>query len=56
MNYIIAGTSRCGKTMLVNKIVKELNGFSKLSIDNIIDSFEKTIPQVNINFKKCKIF
>lgn len=51
MNYIIAGTSRCGKTMLVNKVVKELNGFSKLSIDNIIDTFEKIIPQVNINFK-----
>lgn len=51
MNYIIAGTSRCGKTMLTNKIVKELKGFSKISIDNIIGTFEHTIPQLNINFK-----
>lgn len=51
MNYIIAGTSRCGKTMLTNKIIKELNGFSKISIDNMIGAFEHTLPQVDINFK-----
>ncbi len=54
MNYIIAGTSRCGKTMLTNKIVKELNGFSKISIDNIIGAFEHSIPEANINFKNGK--
>lgn len=51
MNYIIAGTSRCGKTMLTNKIVKELNGFSKISIDTMIGAFKHTIPQVDINFE-----
>lgn len=51
MNYIIAGTSRCGKTMLTNKIIKELNGYSKISIDNIIGVFEHTLPQAKINFK-----
>lgn len=51
MNYIIAGTSRSGKTMLANKICRNLKGFSKISIDNIIGAFEHTIPQVNINFK-----
>lgn len=51
MNYIIAGTSRCGKTMLTNKITKELSGYSKISIDNIIGVFENTLPQVDINFK-----
>lgn len=51
MNYIIAGTSRCGKTMLTNKIVKELSGFSKISIDNIIDTFDNTLPKLDINFK-----
>ena len=54
MNYIIAGTSRCGKTMLTNKIIKELNGFSKISIDNMIGAFEHTLPQVDINFKGGK--
>lgn len=54
MNYIIAGTSRCGKTMLTNKIVKELNGFSKISIDNMIGVFEHKLPQVDINFKDGK--
>ena len=54
MNYIIAGTSRCGKTMLTNKIIKELKGFSKISIDNIIGSFEHALPQVDINFKNGK--
>lgn len=54
MNYIIAGTSRCGKTMLTNKIIKELNGFSKISIDNMIGAFEHTLPQVDINFKDGK--
>lgn len=54
MNYIIAGTSRCGKTMLTNKIVKGLNGYSKISIDNIIGAFEHTIPQIDINFKNGK--
>lgn len=51
MNYIIVGTSRSGKTMLTNKICKELNGFSKISIDNMIGAFEHNIPQLNINFK-----
>lgn len=54
MNYIIAGTSRCGKTMLTNKVVKELSGFSKISIDNIVSAFKNTLPQVEINFKGGK--
>lgn len=54
MNYIIAGTSRCGKTMITNKIVKELNGFSKISIDNMISAFDHTLPQLDINFKDGK--
>lgn len=53
MNYIIAGTSRCGKTMLTNKIVKELNGFSKISVDNIISAFGNLL-QLEINFKDGK--
>lgn len=51
MNYIIAGTSRCGKTMLVNMLVRNLKGFSKISIDNIKCAFEETVPSLNINFE-----
>ena len=49
MNYIIRGTSRCGKTMLANMITQNLVGYNKLSTDNFIGAFNKSMPDVEIN-------
>lgn len=50
MNYIIIGTSRSGKTMLTNKLCREIPGFCKISIDNLKGTFEKIIPELKIDF------
>lgn len=49
MNYIIKGTSRCGKTMLTNMIVQKLVGYNKFSTDNFIGAFKFAMPQTEIN-------
>ena len=49
MNYIIKGTSRCGKTMLTNLIVQKLVGYNKFSTDNFIGAFYSSMPQLKIN-------
>lgn len=54
MNYIIKGTSRCGKTMLTNLIVQNLVGYNKLSTDNLIGAFNKCMPKLEINHNSGK--
>ena len=54
MNYIIRGTSRCGKTMLANMIVQKLVGYNKLSTDNFIGAFNSTMPELQINHSSGK--
>ena len=49
MNYIIKGTSRCGKTMLTNLIVQKLVGYNKFSTDNFIGAFMSAMPELEIN-------
>jgi len=54
MNYIIKGTSRCGKTMLTNLIVQQLVGYNKLSTDILIGTFNKVMPNEKINHENGK--
>lgn len=54
MNYIIRGTSRCGKTMLANRIVQELVGYNKFSTDNFIGAFMSAMPKTKINHSSGK--
>ena len=54
MNYIIRGTSRCGKTMLANMITQKLVGYNKLSTDNFIGAFHKVMPELEINHNSGK--
>ena len=54
MNYIIKGTSRCGKTMLTNLIVQKLVGYNKFSTDNFIGAFMASMPQTEINHSSGK--
>ena len=52
MNLIVIGKSRCGKTMLTNMICSRLAGYSKISIDNLKNSFKKVFPELEIGFSK----
>ena len=54
MNYVIRGTSRCGKTMLTNLIVQKLVGYNKFSTDNFIGAFHETMPEMGINHESGK--
>ena len=54
MNYIIRGTSRCGKTMLANMIVQKLVGYNKFSTDNFIGAFHSAMPETEINHSSGK--
>ena len=54
MNYVIKGTSRCGKTMLTNLIVQKLVGYNKLSTDTLIETFNKVMPREDINHEQGK--
>lgn len=54
MNYIIRGTSRCGKTMLANMVVQKLVGYNKLSTDNFIGAFNSSMPKLEINHSSGK--
>lgn len=54
MNYIIKGTSRCGKTMLTNLIVQKLVGYNKFSTDNFIGAFVSAMPELEINHERGK--
>ena len=54
MNYIVRGTSRCGKTMLANMVVQKLVGYNKLSTDNFIGAFNSTMPKLEINHSSGK--
>lgn len=54
MNYIIKGTSRCGKTMLTNLIVQKLVGYNKLSTDTLIQVFDRVMPNEKINHERGK--
>ena len=54
MNYIIRGTSRCGKTMLTNLIVNKLVGYNKFSTDNFIYAFMQSMPETEINHSSGK--
>ena len=49
MNYIVRGTSRCGKTMLANMVVQKLDGYNKLLTDNFIGAFYSSMPSMDIN-------
>ena len=51
MNYIIKGTSRCGKTMLANMIAQKLVGYSKFSTDNFIGAFMNSMPEMVNSFQ-----
>ena len=51
MNYIIRGTSRCGKTMLANMIAQKLVGYNKFSTDNFIGAFMNAMPETEINHR-----
>lgn len=52
MNLLIIGKSRCGKTMLSNMICSRIAGYSKISIDNLKNSFKKVFPELDIGFSK----
>ena len=52
MNYIIKGTSRCGKTMLTNLIVQKLVGYNKLSTDTLIQVFDRVMLNEKINHER----
>ena len=54
MNYVIRGTSRCGKTMLANLIAQKLIGYSKFSTDNFIGAFMSAMPETEINHSRGK--
>ena len=54
MNYIIRGTSRCGKTMLANLIAQKLVGYNKFSTDNFIGAFMNSMPETEINHSSGK--
>lgn len=54
MNYIVRGTSRCGKTMLANMVVQQLVGYNKLSTDNFIGAFHSSMPSLDINHSSGK--
>lgn len=49
MNYLIKGTSRCGKTMLANMIVKNLKCYDKICVDTMIGTFNSVLPELEIN-------
>ena len=54
MNLIIMGKSRCGKTMLANMICKKLAGYSKISLDYLVMTFKKVLPELNLEYYKNK--
>ena len=54
MNYVIRGTSRCGKTMLANMIAQKLVGYNKFSTDNFIGAFMESMPKTEINHSSGK--
>ena len=54
MNYVIKGSSRCGKTLLANMIAQRLVGYSKFSTDNLIKAFVSAMPEAEINRENGK--